>query len=152
MYVCVLWCFQLQWSCARGLTSQYCQRQCEGYMSYSWPLRLRMEENRVARPAKPWRCREASRKPRALRPLKTRAIGALAHNFTHWATRAPSETAEKSGKIILLELCIFSAFLFYKYKLFETMATRSSFLHFIWSLPVRMCVALLGVFGTFLLC
>ena len=45
--------------------------------------------NRVLRQVKPPHCGEASRKPLALSLVQTRAIGALARGFTHYALQIP---------------------------------------------------------------
>ena len=51
-------------------------------MSYSRLLDLRAEESRVVRHVQLPRCKEASRKPRALSWGRTRAFGALGHSLT----------------------------------------------------------------------
>ena len=62
-------------------------------MSHSRPLDLRAEESGVLAHVSRLRFGEASRKPRAINQVRTLTNGWLAHGFTHWATRAPNNSA-----------------------------------------------------------
>ena len=64
---------------------------------YSRLLELRAEESYDILQVKPSGCGEASRKPWAHRWDRVQAIGALAHCFNHWATRAPAFYGRNSG-------------------------------------------------------